>query len=150
MKVTELMTRSVASCRPDTPLSEVAEIMLDEDCGFVPVRDAADDTLCGIVTDRDAFLTSYRQGKPLSRIQARDAMSQQAHTCIENDTVEAVLEKMGRFQIRRLPVVDKNGGVVGVVSLNDLVLRAVRDNNKTLKDEIADTLGEICQHRAYA
>jgi CBS domain-containing protein len=149
MKVSELMTRTVASCYPDSTLAEVAETMLDRDCGFVPVRDPDTDKVCGIVTDRDAFLTSYRQGKPLAEIPARDAMTQNPQTCIEEDSFEAVLEKMGRFQVRRLPVVDKDSVAIGVISMDDVVLRAVSENSPTMKQGIADTLGEICQHRAY-
>jgi len=150
MKVRELMTRTVAWCRPDTPLSEVAEIMLERDCGFVPVQEIGTNKVCGIVTDRDAFLTSYRQMKPISAIPTRDAMDHNPHTCIEDDSVEAVLEMMGRFQVRRLPVVNQDGVAIGVISLNDIVLRAIGDNSTTLKMEIGDTLGEISQHRAYA
>ena len=150
MKVRELMTRTIVSCRPDTPLSEVAEIMLERDCGFVPVQETTTGRVCGIVTDRDAFLASYRQMKPISAIPTRDAMDHNPHTCIEDDSVEAALEKMGRFQVRRLPVVNQDGVAIGVISVNDIVLRAVGDNSTTLKIEIADILGEICQRRAYA
>lgn len=149
MKVSELMSYPVASCHPDTPLSEVAEIMLDRDCGFVPVQEVDTNRVCGIVTDRDAFLASYRHDKPISAIPARTAMDQTPHTCLEDDSVQAVLEKMGRLQIRRLPVVDREGAAVGVISLNDLVLQAVGNHDMALKAQVADTLGEICQRRSY-
>jgi CBS domain-containing protein len=122
MRVRELMTDSVKTVSPGTPLQDVARLMRDEDIGSVPV--AENDKLVGMVTDRDIVIRGLAEDAGLERRCARDVMSQQVLYCREDQTVEDVLKNMGEQQIRRLPVVDESKRLVGVVSIGDLSTRA--------------------------
>jgi CBS domain-containing protein len=92
--------------------------MRDEDIGAVPV--ANDDKLIGMVTDRDIVTRGLAQSADLTRIRARDVMSPKVLYCFENDTVADVLVNMREQQIRRLPVVNSEKRLVGVISIGDL------------------------------
>jgi len=118
MQIRDVMTSQVSMVRPDTPLSEVARKMRDEDIGAVPVADG--DKLIGMVTDRDIVTRALAEAPDVSRIRARDVMSPKVLYCLEDDTVSDVLLNMREQQVRRLPVVNKDKHLVGVVSLGDL------------------------------
>jgi CBS domain-containing protein len=118
MQIRDVMTSQVSMVRPDTPLSEVARKMRDEDIGAVPVADG--DKLIGMVTDRDIVTRALAEAPDVSRIRARDVMSPKVLYCLEDDTVSDVLLNMREQQVRRLPVVNKDKRLVGVVSLGDL------------------------------
>jgi CBS domain-containing protein len=118
MQIRDVMTSQVSMVRPDTPLSEVAKKMRDEDIGAVPVADG--DKLIGMVTDRDIVTRALAETPDVSRIRARDVMSPKVLYCLEDDTVADVLLNMREEQVRRLPVVNKDKRLVGVVSLGDL------------------------------
>jgi CBS domain-containing protein len=148
MKIQDVMTCSVASCSAHTPLNEVARLMWDHDCGFVPVTDLDSGKLRGVVTDRDICMGAYTKDQPLSRIRAESVMSKDAWTCRPSDDIATANSLMRRHQVRRVPVVDDHGALVGVVSINDLALAAHR--NKTMRDEISQTMQEICRHRQVA
>lgn len=115
--VRDVMTEQVTIVRPDAPLQDVARIMRDEDIGSVPVAD--NDTLVGMVTDRDIVVRGVANGGVESTM-ARDVMSPQIRYCLEDQSVDEALRDMGDLQLRRLPVVDRNMHVVGIVSLGDL------------------------------
>jgi CBS domain-containing protein len=115
--VRDVMTEQVTIVRPDAPLQDVARIMRDEDIGSVPVAD--NDTLVGMVTDRDIVVRGVANGGVESTT-ARDVMSPQIRYCLEDQSVDEALRDMGDLQLRRLPVVDRNMHVVGIVSLGDL------------------------------
>jgi len=122
MRVRELMTDSVKTVTPATPLRDVARLMRDEDIGSVPV--AENDKLIGMVTDRDIVIRGLAENASLEQKCARDVMSSQVLYCRADESVEDVLKNMGEQQIRRLPVVDESKRLVGVVSLGDLSTRA--------------------------
>ncbi len=148
-KVKDLMTRHVRTCRPDDPLSEAARQMWEGDCGFVPVTDSSG-RLRGVVTDRDACMAAYTQGRALHDIRVSNAMRSDVRTCTAEDDVSKVQATMAEHQVRRVPVVDASGMVVGVVSINDLALRAQHDTGHGTKAQVADTLGTICRHHVPA
>lgn len=127
MKIAELMSRSVETCTPDDSLNTAAQRMWDHNCGFIPVV-GADGRPVGVVTDRDICMAAYTQGKPLSSISVRTAMARTVYTCAPTDSVTAAEKIMATRQVRRLPVVDKEGRVVGVVSLHDIATRGGRLN----------------------
>jgi len=125
--------------------------MWDHDCGCVPVR-AENGDLVGILTDRDVCMAAYTQNRPLSEIAVRDVMSKDVKTCALTDSVEVAEKTMQRYQLRRLPVVDADGQLVGILSLNDLA-RAVgndaRNSAAGLNAEaIEATLAAVCRPRA--
>ena len=117
MQIREVMTEQVRTVRPDTALPEVARIMRDEDIGAVPVAD--NDRLVGMVTDRDIVVRAVAEGE-VERQTAGEVMSPKIACCREDDSVDDVLRNMGEQQVRRLPVVDGEMHVVGIVSLGDL------------------------------
>jgi CBS domain-containing protein len=121
MQVRELMTPTVLTVKPLTSVSEIARLMRDEDIGAVPVAD--NDRLVGMVTDRDIVLRAVASGDGLDK-SARDVMSPEILYCREDQDVNEVLRNMGEQQIRRLPVVNRDKRLVGVVSLGDLSAKA--------------------------
>jgi CBS domain-containing protein len=118
MQIRDVMTENVRTVRPDTALPDVARIMRDEDIGVVPVAD--NDRLVGMVTDRDIVVRAVAEGEGVERQTAGEVMSPKIACCREDDDVEDVLRNMGEQQVRRLPVVDSEMRVVGIVSLGDL------------------------------
>jgi len=147
MKVSELMVKDVITCGDTALLGEIARLMWEHDIGFIPVISSENGTLAGVITDRDGFLAAYFQGKPLWHIPVRSAMSTRIATCPPEADVENAERLMREFQVHRLPVVTKDGKLVGVVSLNDLARKAAHDENEDLEEEVAATLGAICQPR---
>ena len=125
MQIRDVMTADVSFVGPDTPILEIARKMRDGDIGSTPVIE--NDRLAGIVTDRDIVVRVIAEGGDVRTKTARDAMSPGILYCYADDSVEAVLENMGgRQKIRRLPVVDRDKRLVGVVSLGDLALSGKR------------------------
>jgi CBS domain-containing protein len=114
------MTPDVSYVEPNTPILEIARKMRDADIGSTPVVE--DDRLVGMVTDRDIVVRLVADGGDVGTKTARDAMSPGILYCFADDSVEAVLDNMGDRQIRRLPVVNRDKRLVGVVSLGDLSL----------------------------
>jgi len=124
MKIQDVMTADVSFVGPDTPILEIARKMRDGGIGSTPVIE--NDRLAGFVTDRDIVVRVIAEGGDARTKTARDAMSPGILYCYADDSVEAVLENMGGQQIRRLPVVDRDKRLVGVVSLGDLALSGKR------------------------
>lgn len=117
MKVGECMTREVRIIDPTETLQQAARAMADIDAGFLPVRE--NDRLIGIITDRDIAIRAVGTGRgPDARI--RDVMSQEVRYCFDDEDVDDVLQNMAEQQIRRLPVVDRNKRLVGIISISDL------------------------------
>ncbi len=120
MKVRDLMSKNVQVARPGDTLQEVARRMHDGDFGFMPVADA--DRLIGTITDRDIVVRAIAGGVPAST-PVIEFITRDPHTARADDDLKTVLDAMGSRQIRRLPVLDKDDRLVGVVSLGDLSTR---------------------------
>jgi CBS domain-containing protein len=117
MKISECMTREVRIVDPGETVQDAAQTMADIDAGFLPVGE--DDRLIGIITDRDITIRAVAAGRePDARV--RDVMSAEVRYCYADDDVEDILNTMAELQIRRLPVVDRDKRLVGVVSISDL------------------------------
>ncbi|RPI16169.1 MAG: CBS domain-containing protein [Lysobacterales bacterium] len=130
--VRDVMTEHVTTVPPDAPLADVARMMRDEDIGSVPVAEG--ERLIGMVTDRDIVIRCVADGRA-EGARARDVMSGQVHYCREDQAVDDVLKDMGELQVRRLPVVDENMHLVGIVSLGDLSRTArPAETGESLKD----------------
>ena len=128
MKISELMTKNPCTVSPDAPVSEAARLMKEEDVGIVPVveRVGGAETrgrLVGVVTDRDIAVRHVAEGRTTDT-PVRDVMSGGVKTASPDDSVESVMALMGREQVRRIPVVDERGSLVGVVSQADLARKA--------------------------
>ena len=120
MKVRDVMSKDVQVARPGDSLQEVAARMAAGDFGFMPVADG--DTLIGTITDRDIAVRAVAGGAACSA-PVVEYISRDPHTARADDDLKTVLDAMGTKQIRRLPVLDKDNRLVGVVSLGDLSTR---------------------------
>jgi CBS domain-containing protein len=116
MKVGEAMNRGAHILNANDTLKHAAEIMAEEDVGFLPV--AEDDRLVGMITDRDIVTRCVAQGKD-GDARVRDAMTRDVKYCYEQDDIDAVMENMAEIQVRRLPVMNEGKRLVGVLSLAD-------------------------------
>ena len=117
MRVSEAMTREVRVANPTQTIRDVAKIMAEIDAGAVPVGE--NDRLVGMITDRDIAIRAVAEGKgPDTPV--RDIMSKDIKYCYDDEDLEHVAENMGELQVRRLPVVDRDKRLVGIVALGDV------------------------------
>ena len=125
MKIQDVMTRNPASVTPDAPASEAAQIMKNEDVGVVPVVENNESRrLVGVVTDRDLAVRLVAEGRD-GQSRVRDVMSAgQLHTRGPDDDLDAAMDTMAKEQVRRIPIVDERGTLVGIVSQADVVRKA--------------------------
>lgn len=142
MKVHELMTADVKTCHFETNLAEAVRKMWDADCGALPVVDD-EGHVTGMITDRDICIAVATRGRPADRIAVRDVATGHPYSCLPDDDLKAALQTMQAHQIRRLPVVDAEGHVRGILSLNDVVTHA----GAASAAEVVRTLAGICKHR---
>jgi CBS domain-containing protein len=152
MYVSEIMTRKVASCVETDTLADAARLMVEVDCGAVPVvAQAASRQVVGIVTDRDICLAAYRIGKPLAEIGVQDAMTAAVRTCSADASAGEAEYVMRDAAVRRLPVVDERGALIGIISLADLARDAEHERRLSQpavsRIEIGATLAAICAPR---
>jgi len=126
MQVEDIMTRAVFTCDAHADLECVARVMWDHDCGYVPIVDEHEQ-LAGVVTDRDVAMAAYIHGKRLADIPIAEIMSRPVHSCEPTASVELAHQIMRSAEIRRLPVVDPTGKLVGLVTWSDLLAAAQRE-----------------------
>ncbi|SDO71858.1 CBS domain-containing protein [Lutimaribacter pacificus] len=120
MKVSEIMSPHPLTVSPDQTLGEAAELMQRIDAGFLPVGE--DDRLVGMLTDRDIAIRGVGAGKgPGAKV--REVMTDDVCYCFEDEEIEAAARNMGAQQIRRVPVIDRDKRLVGVLSLGDIAVR---------------------------
>lgn len=130
MKVQDVMTRDPRCVTPETSAREAAQVMKDEDVGIVPVVEG--ERLIGVVTDRDLALRVVADGRDSSAT-VRDVMSSgRIATCRPDEDLDRVMETMAKEQVRRIPIVDERGSLVGIVAQADVVLKA-KDDRKAEK-----------------
>ena len=143
MKIRNIMTGEPRTCSPGTSLAAAAALMLDGDCGILPVTE--DGKLVGVVTDRDMYIALATRDKRASEITVGEVLQTPVYTCGPDDDVQTALETMKRHCVRRLPVEGFGGTVMGIVSMNDIVLTS--GPRKPVRDaEVVDTLQAICAH----
>ena len=118
MRVSEAMTRDVRIARPDQSIREAATVMAEIDAGALPVGEQ--DRLIGVITDRDIAVRAVAQGKAPTTM-VRDVMSQEVLYCFDDQDLDDVAKNMGNVKVRRLPVVNRDKRLVGILSLGDLV-----------------------------
>lgn len=119
--VDSVMTRNPACCTAQTPLRDVARMMLEHDCGQIPVVDESQRPI-GVVTDRDIAVRVVAEGRDVNQATARDAMTSPARTVSTSTSLKDVVCLMEADQIRRVPVVDDSGKLTGIVAIADLAL----------------------------
>jgi CBS domain-containing protein len=150
MRVDRIMTEQVSWCGTEDSLAQAAQLMWNNDCGCLPVCTGnGAGRVVGVVTDRDICMSALFKGKPLSELRVADAMSQQLKTCRPSDSLTDVERIMSQARVRRLPVIDEQGSLVGMISLADLARAAARENTKPTQaiteTEVGDTLAAICE-----
>jgi CBS domain-containing protein len=117
MKVSEVMTREVQTVRPDQPVQEAASFMLSTDSGSIPVTEGG--RLIGMITDRDIAVRGIAKGYGPDTL-VRDLMTNDIVCARDDEDVEEVATRMSEAQVRRLPIIDENEKLCGIVSLGDL------------------------------
>jgi CBS domain-containing protein len=118
------MTKEVVTCTPEDTIIDAARIMKNEDIGPVLIVDNNDSrTLVGIITDRDIVLKVIADGQDPKTTPVGEAMSKKLVTCRPNDDVDVAMKAMAQFQLRRIPVVEENMRLVGIISQADLATR---------------------------
>ena len=117
MRVSEAMTRDVRVCTPGQSIREVAKTMAEIDAGAVPVGE--NDRLIGMITDRDIAVRAVAAGKSPDT-PVREVMSEHIHYCFDDEELDDVAQNMGDIRVRRLPVVNRQKRLVGIVSLGDV------------------------------
>lgn len=149
MRVNSVMKREPSICTPETDLAAAGRIMAQIGCGFLPVLGPGRQVV-GVITDRDICLSlAHRDEKP-SAVKVGDVISGETYSCSADDEVTEALNTMREFGVRRLPVVDLDNRLEGILSLDDVVLesRALGSEQFTgpFYSDIARTLKAICSH----
>ncbi len=148
MRNDELMSQPAVCCKEDDTLMAAAGKMWDNDCGSLPIVDA-ENRLCGMLTDRDICMAAYTRGSTLQDITIRDVMTRDVACCTADDTIENAEDLMRGRQIRRVPVVNADQQVVGVLSMNDIARQAASaPGDGVTEHDVVDTLAAICQPRS--
>lgn len=143
MKVKDVMTSELRTCSLNTNLAVAAALMLDGDCGILPVVE--EDRLFGVVTDRDLYIALATRNTRASDITVGHVVQAPVYTCSSDDDVHTALETMKRHGVRRLPVEGYGGKVIGIVSMNDIVLAS--GARKPVRDaDVVSAMQAICAH----
>jgi CBS domain-containing protein len=137
MNVQSLMTKNPKSCRAEESLRTAAYLMWECDIGSIPVVDH-DHHVVGMITDRDICMAAYFRDRTLSDIRVHEAMASSIVACKPEDDVKTAERLMRDNQIRRLPVIDREGRLLGVLSVNDLARRAATDRHLS-SPQVAET-----------
>ena len=134
MKVSDAMTRDVRVASPNQTIQDAAKMMSDVDSGVLPVGE--NDRLIGMITDRDIAVRAVAQGKGPQAL-VREVMTDHVHYCFDDEDIDEVTHKMADSQVRRLPVVNRDKRLVGILSLGDVATS--RDG----ADEAGEALSDI-------
>jgi CBS domain-containing protein len=141
--VKDIMTAAPRTCTLGTNLAAAAALMLDGDCGMLPV--VKDGQLVGIVTDRDMYIALATRDKRPSEMAVGEVVQAPVYTCSPDDDVQTALEKMKKHRVRRLPVEGFGGTIMGVVSMNDIIV-AAGPRKPVREAAVLSTLQAICGH----
>ena len=139
MKVRDAMHAGVTCVGPETSLADIARMMRDQDIGAIPICD--NDRLAGMVTDRDIACRGLADGRDVNTLCARDVMSKPIIYCTAEEEVEDAVRLMETKQIRRLPVIDGQKRMVGMLALGDIATCT----NRALSGEV---LSHVAEHHA--
>jgi CBS domain-containing protein len=143
MKVRDIMTREVVSCAKDTTLAAAARLMLLGHFGTLPVVDA-EGRVAGIITDRDIAMAAAAQNRSAGHIAVQEAMTAAVRRCFSDDGVDAALKQMAEARVRRLPVIDPAGHLAGIVSIDDIVRRALDRPKGVSSVAFVQAMVQIC------
>jgi CBS domain-containing protein len=147
MKAQDIMSKNPTCVTPDTTLSDAARLMKTENIGVVPVVESeSSKRLVGVLTDRDIAIRAVAEGRDGTTTSVGHIMTSNVRTSTATDSVADVMELMGREQVRRVPVIDERGDLVGIISQADIVLEAKDDKRaeKTV-EQISQPTGKHTQ-----
>jgi CBS domain-containing protein len=124
MKVADVMMRTPASCTAETNLAAAVEILWNRNCGMLPVVDR-EGKVTGVVTDRDICIALGTRNHPAAEITVAEVQPEKLFSCKADDDIHSALAIMSGAKVRRLPVIDNNGKLQGILSLDDVVLHTI-------------------------
>lgn len=139
MKVKDCMCHEVAYLTPESTVEDCAKLMCNNHIGCIPVCDC-NKTVVGLVTDRDVILRSIACNKDVKSTPISDIMTCKVCCCMQNEDIKQAEKKMSEEQIRRLPVVDENNKIIGIITLGDLCA-----NQNVNIQEVGNTIENICK-----
>jgi CBS domain-containing protein len=146
MRVQDVMMGTPACCSPETNLGAATELLWNHNCGILPVVDAQQKVV-GVVTDRDICVALGTRNRLPGEIAVAEVVSGQVYSCQAQDDVHAALETMARNKVRRLPVINRDGVLEGILSMDNVVLHAESASSgrgaELSHGEIVDTLQRI-------
>ena len=131
MQVKDIMTKEVKYIAPNLTLKEAAGIMREKDIGALPVGE--NDHLTGVITDRDITVRAIANGFDPKTTTVKQAMTPKCLYCFENDSIEETAKNMAENQVRRLPVMNKDKRLVGIISLADISIKAKQAAGEALQ-----------------
>lgn len=148
MKVQDVMTYDVQTCRPETSLADAAMRMWRNDCGVLPVI-ADGQKVVGMITDRDICMAGATKHRDLTNIRVNEVTSGKVYSCSPDVDIHEALKVMREKQVRRLPIIrSEDGKLVGILSLNDLALKEQGGAKAELSaEDVEQTMRSICTHR---
>ena len=149
MKVQSIMTRDVEACTAETDLADAAMIMWRNDCGVVPVIAEPDRKVIGLITDRDICMGIATKNRLASEISVSEVMTGRTYACTVTEDVKSALRTMAERKVRRLPVIGKEGSLVGMLSLNDVILHTqlhARSAASLTAADVLEAYHSICEH----
>ncbi|HZS06515.1 MAG TPA: CBS domain-containing protein [Blastocatellia bacterium] len=150
MKVQDVMTSNVKACRPETNLAAAATVMWEEDIGVLPVV-TDEGKVVGMITDRDIAIAVGTRGCPAAGIAVSEVITGKVYSGHLHDDIHSALKTMRHWKARRLPVVNDDGLLQGILCLNDLVLRAEEKKGgrapELSYEDAMSTMKAICEHR---
>jgi len=153
MRVREVMEKPVF-CGLDMTLGAAVELMRNNNCGFLPIVGEGGNVI-GVITDRDICIALGTRNQKPSDVLVKDVMLPKQYTfpklftCTPNDDIHCVLKAMRTERVRRMPVIDQEGGLLGILSMDDIILRACSGAGKhdISCNDVVDTYKAICAHR---
>ena len=151
MKVKEVMTGSPSVCDLNESLAEAAKTMWDADCGALPVlKDGRE--VVGFITDRDICMAMAMRDCNPHAVSAEEVISGNVYSVAPEDEIQKAFEVMQQYQVRRLPVINPEGELEGMLSMNDIVLKAKENTSGKAPEivyaDVVNTYKAICEHRA--
>jgi CBS domain-containing protein len=148
MKVRDIMSKDVRLASPDETIQKAAEMMAEADAGVLPI--AENDRLVGMITDRDITVRAVAKALDPQTTRVRDVMSPEVKYCFEDEDVNHVVQNMSDLQVRRLPVVNRDKRLVGIVSVGDIAVAEKPVKAGAAMHGIAQPGGQHNQSYAYA
>lgn len=143
VKCREIMTKNPSTATQDVSLQDVAKLLKDGDIGILPIVDGETNKIVGLVTDRDIVVRAVAQGKSVTETKVGDVMTAEVFSAKPDDFAFEAVRTMGDKQVRRVPIVDDDGVLQGIVSMADIALEMEDEK------EIAETLEEISSGEAF-